>query len=114
MSPKFDALDKAIGAGGANLSASALGGKKTAAAVEELCAEKLLEKTGADKKAKYSVTAEGRAEWEKHASEERREEIRRREAEAQEGARRREAQVQEETKRREEEKQKKTLLALVE
>jgi hypothetical protein len=68
----FQALDKAIEAGGSNLGSKTLAGSGKAASeiLNELCASGFLSKAGG-KTAKYSVTPEGRAVWEKEAPPER-------------------------------------------
>jgi hypothetical protein len=70
------ALDKAIEAGGDNLTATAVAsGKAGAATIAELCQLDYLAKSGGSKP-KYTVTAKGRAAWENEVSEDRKREVR--------------------------------------
>jgi predicted transcriptional regulator len=76
-STAFQALDRAIADGGINLTGKAIAGagKAATAALDELCSTGYVQKSGG-KSAKYTVTAAGRAEWERQASPKRRDEIR--------------------------------------
>jgi hypothetical protein len=78
----FEALDRAVEAGDATLSATALvgRGKKATELLRELLDRGLLEKTGG-KRPRYKLTAAGRAVWEHEASAERRRQVQEREQE---------------------------------
>ncbi len=68
----FQALDKAIKAGGTNLAGKAVAGsgKGASAVLDELCTFGFLSKAPG-RSPKYSVTSEGRAAWEREATPER-------------------------------------------
>jgi hypothetical protein len=76
----FEALDKAIEAGGTALASKDIVGSAKGAnvLVDEMCSSGLLEKTAA-KSPKYTVTAKGRETWERDASEDRRLQLQQRE-----------------------------------
>jgi DNA-binding PadR family transcriptional regulator len=61
----FQALEKAIEAGGINLAAKAIAGASKQL-LDELCSSGFLSKTGGTR-GKYNVTPEGRAAWEREA-----------------------------------------------
>jgi DNA-binding PadR family transcriptional regulator len=70
-------LDRAIDAGGRNLTGKAVAGtgKEANPLLNEACSTGFLEKTGG-KPPKYNLTPQGRATWEQQASPERRQQVR--------------------------------------
>jgi hypothetical protein len=78
----FQVLDKAVEAGGENLSGKDIAGtnKEAKGVLDEACSAGLLTKTGA-RSPKFSLTAQGRATWEQQVSPERRQQLRARKEE---------------------------------
>jgi hypothetical protein len=73
----YQAIDKAIEAGGSNLTAKAIvgTGSSATALLDEMCSAGHFEKTGG-KTPKYSLTEKGRLAWEQDAPEDRRQQVR--------------------------------------